>query len=348
MFEETRVLLSENSSITCRLKRIPAEQRFQVVDPKVIEKVESSGYILTYQKPKEIESMDIIALRSEMGSANMDLSVKPIEVNPHLVSLAQRKIPVTFFRVPTNQKQKLIVFFHGGGFIGGSTKILENQCKLLAEKSGATVLSVDYRLAPETMFPGAVYDCIDIIRWIVAHAEEWNINKDKIAVVGESAGGNLALSCSLSEVGKYIKLTIPIYGAIDLSSVEDTEYWSYDKYRVISDHQKYVTTRLNRFRSLNTILQKLYVGETIDLKTSLLSPLYATDLSNLKKVVMIEAEYDFFRLSNDKFAEKLEMANVEYEVVRYQGMDHGFYDRLGYCEQTEDCIKEVAYQVRNM
>lgn len=76
------------------------------------------------------------------------------------------------------------------------------------------------------------------------------------------------------------------------------------------------------------------------------SPLYATDLSNLSNVLMIEAEYDYFRLSNDLFAEHLWNADIPCEVIRYQGMDHGFYDRLGYCEQTKDCILEIAKHIK--
>ena len=139
---------------------------------------------------------------------------------------------------------------------------------------------------------------------------------------------------------------IPIYGALDVCSASDLDYWDYDLYDVIPEHKKYVITRLNRFRNLNGTLQNLYLNDISDAKNPMASPLYATDLSNLSKVLMIEAEYDYFLLSNDLLAEHLWNADIPCEVIRYQGMDHGFYDRLGYCEQTKDCILEIAKHIK--
>ena len=186
--------------------------------------------------------------------------------------------------------------------------VLQNQCRFLAEQSGATVISIDYRLAPEAPFPAAFDDCKDVVKWLVHHADHWNIDPNNLSIAGESAGGAL--------------------------------------YDVIPEHKKYVITRLNRFRNLNGTLQNLYLNDISDAKNPMASPLYATDLSNLSNVLMIEAEYDYFRLSNDLFAEHLWNADIPCEVIRYQGMDHGFYDRLGYCEQTKDCILEIAKHIK--
>lgn len=94
----------------------------------------------------------------------------------------------------------------------------------------------------------------------------------------------------------------------------------------------------------NHLLDPSVIGK----KDPSISPLYANDLSNLKKAVIIEAEFDYFRLSNDLFAEKLWDSGIPCEVIRYQGMDHGFYDRLGFCQQTKDCIMEMALQIRKL
>ena len=95
----------------------------------------------------------------------------------------------------------------------------------------------------------------------------------------------LVVSCGLSEVGKYLKLVIPIYGALDVCSASDLDYWDYDLYDVIPEHKKYVITRLNRFRNLNGTLQNLYLNDISDAKNPMASPLYATDLSNLSNVL---------------------------------------------------------------
>lgn len=349
MLNEILIPISENSMYQCSFRRIPDTEQLHIADPKVIEKVESSGnYFLTYEDPVEIFSTDLPSLRNEMGSANKDLCTSTIEEIPYLADLPGRMIPITFFRIPNGEKQKAVIFIHGGGFIGGSTNVLRNQCRFLAEQSRATVVSIDYRLAPENPFPNGLNDCKNMIQWLADHASDWNIFSDNFIISGESAGGNLAVACSLSDMGKYIALTIPIYGALDLSKVHQINYWDYNKYTVIPEHKKYITTRLNRFRRLGAVIQDMYIPKCEDIRNPSISPLYAKDYSNLSKVIVIEAEYDFFRLSNDLFAEKLLNARIPCEVIRYQGMDHGFYDRLGYCQQTKDCILEIAKQIQEL
>ena len=90
------------------------------------------------------------------------------------------------------------------------------------------------------------------------------------------------------------RLFFLIYGALDVCSASDLDYWDYDLYDVIPEHKKYVITRLNRFRNLNGTLQNLYLNDISDAKNPMASPLYATDFSNLSNVLMIEAEYDYF------------------------------------------------------
>lgn len=347
MLEQIKIPLAENSPYYCNFRKIPLENRLHVTDPNIIEKVESSKkYLLTYEESADTATTDIQSIRSEMGSPNKDLCSTNIDETPYLVKLPDRMIPITIFRIPTKQKQKAIIFIHGGGFIGGSTNVLRNQCRYLAEQSLATVISVDYRLAPENPFPSGLNDCKEIVSWVVKHADDYNILADKVIISGESAGGNLAMAVSLSEIGKNIALTIPIYAALDLSMPKENNYWNYDKYEVISEHKKYVLTRLNRFANLNVLIREMYCSNNEDITSQEISPLYADNFCNLKKVVIIEAEYDFFRLSNDWMAQKLIDAGIPCEVIRYQGMDHGFYDRLGYCEQTRDCILEIAQQVK--
>lgn len=348
MLEENQFPLSHNSSYTYTLKRVPNENRYHIADPTVISKVESSGnYLLNYENSIDIKNMNLVQLRNEMGSPNLDLCSSPIEEYPYLVRLHDRMIPITIFRHAVQEKQKALIFIHGGGFIGGSTNVLKNQCRLLAEQSGAAVISIDYRLAPENPYPAGLNDCKDIIFWLADHAEELNILSNKIAISGESAGGNYAMACSLSEAGKHIALTIPIYGAFDLSHPSVNNYWNYDAYPVIPEHKKYVLTRLNRFANLNTCIQQMYCSKK-KIHNPEVSPLYAKDFSYLKNVVMIEAEFDFFRLSNDLMAQKLLDANIPCRIIRYQGMDHGFFDRLGYCAQTKDCILEIANLMKEL
>lgn len=349
MLEQKQIPLYPGSRYDCSLKQIPDSSKDHILDPTVIKKVKDSGIFLTeYEKVLFTPFMDLNSLRSQMGSDNLDLTEQKVEQVPYLVRLPKHLIPITFFYLPNGQIQKPIIFFHGGGFLGGSTKVLENQCRFLAEQSQATVISVDYRLIPENPFPAAFHDCKEVISWIWDHAKEWNLDRTKMTVAGESAGGNLATIYSLSETGRKIALTMPVYGALDLSHAEDTAYWDYEKYEVIPEHRDYALTRLNRFRILNSTIHDLYAVNGEYMKDPVISPLYAENISNLSKAVIIEAEFDYFRLSNDLFAEKLMDAKLPCEVIRYQGMDHGFFDRLGFCKQTKDCIIEMAAQIKKL
>ena len=347
MLHQTFIPLIDGSNFYCDFRKISAEAQNNIVDPNVISKVESSGqYILQMSDSIKTDSLDLASMRDEMGATNQDLCTSFIDEIPLLVTLTNRKIPITIFRSPSPKKQKVIVFLHGGGFIGGSTKVLKNQCRFLAEQSDAAVISIDYRLAPENPYPAGLNDCKEIILWILKNAKKLKLSPDRITISGESAGGNFALAISLSKIGKYVALTIPIYGAIDLTLPSENNYWNYDKYPVIPEHRKYAITRLNRFANMNNIIRQLYCLNPNDIKNPEISPLYAKDFSHLQKVILIEAEYDFFRLSNDLMAQKLMNSNIDCKVIRYQGMDHGFFDRLGYCPQTTDCRLEIAKQVK--
>lgn len=138
-----------------------------------------------------------------------------------------------------------------------------------------------------------------------------------------------------------------IYAAIDVNKVEDTFYkWDYSLYDMLEEHKPYIIARLNRFGDLNLIANKLYIQNGVNADDPDVSPVLSENVSRLPKTLIIEGEFDFFRISNDVFAKKLEENGVDVEVIRYMGMDHGFFDRLGTCPQTEDCISEMAEAIR--
>lgn len=242
----------------------------------------------------------------------------------------------------------MTIFLHGGGYIGGSSRVLSHQCKYLAERSHSLVVSIDYRLAPENPFPAAYNDCYEVVKWLIHNLERWHIDQKKVAISGESAGGALALAISASDLGSFIALTVPIYGALDIQPCEQLSYWSYDQYQIEKSQRKYMITRLNRFRLLNDLMIQLYCYHHVDQQDPRLSPLYIRDFQNLHKVIIVEAEYDYYRLANDLFAKKLIDGGIDFGVIRYQGMDHGFYDRLGSCIQTKDCIETIALYIKNL
>lgn len=350
--ELSNVILTNHSKVTVKIKPIPDENRLGALDPRVFNYVNCrlKTTIKATEEKSQIENINVEGLRCQMGSVNEDLTENKVEISNKLIKVNDHYINANVYGSYHKSKKKTaIVFLHGGGFLGGSSKILDNQCKLLSEKSDSIVISLDYRLAPENPFPCAIEDCIKAIEWIYDNSICFGIDKDKIVVAGESAGANLAAVCSLNDKRNLIKLQIFIYGALDLIKKEDTFYnWNYDLYEIFEDHRNCIISRLDRFSNLNKLANELYIQNGFKASNPNISPIYSEKLYKSPKTLIIEAEFDYFRICNDIFAEKLAENGVDVEVIRYLGMDHGFFNRLGDYPQAEDCIIEIAKAVRKL
>ena len=106
--------------------------------------------------------------------------------------------------------------------------------------------------------------------------------------------------------------------------------------------------RLFRFKELTDYMEELYVQNGYSTKDGDVSPLYAEDLSRMPKTLMVEAEFDYFKICNEEFVKRLTKAGKDTEVILYEGLDHGFFDRLGSLPQAQDCIDEIAQRVKAM
>ena len=192
-------------------------------------------------------------------------------------------------------------------------------------------------------------DVLGTLDWMTEHAGELKIDEDKIAVMGESAGGTLAANCCLMDQKERIKLAVYIYGALDLTPAEKTPYhWDYSLYDMYEGQKDYIMNRLFRFKELAGYMEELYVQNGYSTMDGNVSPLYAEDLSKMPETLMIEAEFDYFKICNDEFVKRLTEAGINTEVILYEGLDHGFYDRIGSLPQAEDCIREIAERVKRM
>jgi acetyl esterase/lipase len=349
-----KVNIIEEDGLEIKIKSIPDDSRKGALDSRVLERTKNKmkiAYSLQEKNQEGIEHISLDEIRSQVGTPNIDLTESEIKVKYRLIKIKDHYINLHIYDSGFKTKdKKAIVFFHGGAFFGGSPKALENQSKLLAEKSGAIIISPDYRLAPENPFPCGVEDCMGTVEWVYDNYEILGIDKNKIAVAGDSAGGNFATVCSLKDNKNIIKLLMIIYACVDLTEVKDTFYnWDYRMYDMLEEHKPYIINRLNRFIELIKIGNELYFLQNgVNSNNSDLSPIKSKNLKDFPKTLIIEGEFDFFRISNDVFAKQLKKVNVDVEVIRYLGMDHGFYDRIGMCPQTEDCIIEMAKAMKNL
>src|SRR5579883_666387 len=209
-------------------------------------------------------------------------------------------IPARFYR-PTKDKRPcpLLVYFHGGGFMLGSLALYDTTCRRLAVSGACAVLSVDYRLAPETQFPGAVLDAYEATRWAAGNAELLNIDPARIMVGGDSAGGNLAAvvaQMALDSKEFAVAGQLLIYPMTDQSK----PYPSYER-----NATGYMLTRA----ALNWFMDN-YVPDHEDRKDPMASPMLRPSLKGLPPALIIAAEFDPLVDENEAYARRLKEAGV--------------------------------------
>jgi acetyl esterase len=207
-----------------------------------------------------------------------------------------------------------LAWFHGGGWVFGSLDSADFICRRIANRAGCRVISADYRLAPEARFPAAVDDCFAVTSWIARHASDLQLDADRIAVGGDSCGGNLAAvvaHLARDHGGPPLAFQALVYPATDHSF--DTR-----SYRDYGDGF-FLTTHAMMW------LWEQYLGEGGDGSSPLASPLRASTFAGLPPAIVITAEFDPLRDEADAYAARLRADNVAVELVRYDGQIHGFF-----------------------
>lgn len=234
----------------------------------------------------------------------------------------------------------IILFLHGGGFTVGSVAHKRAQCRYLAKASGAIVISAEYRLAPEAMYPAGKEDAIAALKYCAALPHE------KLALGGDSAGACLAANAIL-EADVKTDYAFFWYGAFDLNLAEEMEPpFDYEAFTCTTEDKEMVYNRLNRFRKLAVEMQKMYLPAGISPKDPAASPMYSDRLNLFPPSLIIEAEYDYYRFCNEAFAKKLDEAGVPAEILFFEGVDHGFLDRIGAVPQAMHSLDILAERIK--
>jgi acetyl esterase len=228
--------------------------------------------------------------------------------------------PARIYRPEVEGPVPTVVFFHGGGFVIGDLDTHDGVCRLLSKDVGAVVVSVDYRLAPESRFPVAVEDCYAALTWVAEHIDDYGADASRIAVGGDSAGGNLAAVCAQQAHtdGLALAAQLLVYPAVDMlgdypSRTENAEGY----FLTLADMHWFAENYLG-------------FGETDPAAAEAasdprLSPLHAKSLEGLAPAVVATAEYDPLRDEGDVYAAALEKAGVRVEHRQFPGLIHGFY-----------------------
>lgn len=268
------------------------------------------------------------------------------------------RIPVRMYR-RTNAGEKLPVFvyYHGGGFFGGSADIVEQMCKLLVTNLDCLVFNVDYRLCPEHHYPQPLEDCFTAAKWVYEHAQEFGGNNGRIAVGGDSAGGNLAAAVTLKdreEQTQMVGLQVLMYPSVNISGKETEFYHGVDlsKYKCSKKHEKVLKTVLTMMSGMlggedSNILDEVYLQGYEKPHHIYASPLL-DDMHDLPPTLLIFGEHDFLVFEDFAYARTVEKAGRKIKTIIYRGIGHGFADQIGVMPQAEDCIQEIAASIKEM
>ncbi|HZD64921.1 MAG TPA: alpha/beta hydrolase [Acidimicrobiales bacterium] len=281
------------------------------------------------------EQMSVPQAR-DVAMAFRDLQGEPEEVpgidNVLVPGLAGR-LPVRVYHPAPGTTPPLVVYFHGGGWVIGNIEVVDRPCRGLANASGCVVASVDYRLSPETPFPGPVEDCYSATRWLAEHAADLGADPNRVAVSGDSAGGNLAAAVTLMARDRgqpslaYQLLVYPV-----TAPARGTEFASYR-----DNGDGYLLTRAGM-----EWFWDHYVRSPQEARDPYASPLFATDLGGLPPALVVTAEYDPLRDEGRAYAERLGNAGVPVTSRLSEGVIHGFMWMAGVLDAGRELIAEVG------
>jgi acetyl esterase len=244
-------------------------------------------------------------------------------------------IPVRIYRPASDRPLPVVVYFHGGGFVIGDIATHDTVCQRLAVGVPAVVVSVDYRLAPEYPFPAAVEDCDTATEWVAAHAAEFGGDAARLAVAGDSAGGNLAAVVARharDAGGPPIAFQLLVYPVTDMT-------------RSLPSHLENGTGYLLDTETMTWFLQN-YLGGG-DPRQPDASPLLADDLSALPPALVVTAEFDPLRDEGEAYAERLRQVGVPVTTSRYDGMIHAFFGMDRIFDAARRATAETVTALRN-
>jgi len=230
----------------------------------------------------------------------------------------------------------LLVWLHGGGWVIGDLDTADAVCRALANRSGAVVVSVDYRLAPEHKAPAALDDALVALTWAVENAELLGVDAGRVAVGGDSAGGNLAaVLCQRvrDEFGPDIDFQLLVYPVIDCTLSQPSIDENGEGYFLTKDTMVWFVGH--------------YLGG-VDPKDPTVSPLYADSLAGLPPALVITAEFDPLRDEGEAYAAAMREAGVAVESVRYDGQIHGFFSMAALLDDAKVALDHAGAALRRV
>ncbi|NEQ26703.1 MAG: alpha/beta hydrolase [Microcoleus sp. SIO2G3] len=285
----------------------------------------------------ELRKLDETSISPIAERVLVGRSIPLPEVAKQTVSGRHGEIPIQIYYPSTESNLALILFFHGGGCIYGNLQTHDRMCRRIARDTGAIVLAVRYHLAPFAKYPIPLEDCYDVVTWAVENATKLRADRQKIIVMGDSAGGNLATAVCLMSRDRnhpFIAQQVLLYpvtsGILDQPSVD-------------RNANAPVLTK----DAMQTYID-CYAQDESDRLKPYFSPLLAEDLSNLPPALIVTCEVDLLHDQAVGYARRLQEAGNQVLLLDYPGMVHGFMSFLPFCRAARPAFEQVAVFVRSV
>ncbi len=233
----------------------------------------------------------------------------------------------------------IVLFFHGGGWALGDLETHDAVCRAITKESGALTVSVDYRRSPEHKFPAAVDDCYAALLYVGSHGKELDGDPSRIAVAGDSAGGNLAAVISQmarDRKGPRIGLQVLIYPGVDFTVQRSANL-----------NESFRNFSKGYFLSMKDIryFSKAYLRTPEDMLNPLASPALAKSLKGLPPALILSARFDVLYSEGKAYGDKLKAAGVPVRHQVYDGMIHGFINSLRFVPEARAAVREIASEL---
>jgi acetyl esterase len=281
----------------------------------------------------------VLRARSIVESSRRMQGERPegVAVRDVLVEGAAGRLPARVYHPDPGRTLPLVVYFHGGGWVTGSVAVADVPCRRVALAARAAVVSVEYRRAPESPFPAPLDDAVAATAWLAGHAAELGGDPDRLAVLGDSAGGNLAAATAVAlrdRGGPRIARQVLVYPV--LAPPDPVAHPSYAE-----NGEGFMLTAAD---------MAWFWGHYLDGKaaTHAAAPLLTPDLAGLPPTSIAVAGLDPLRDEGIAFAERLRAAGVDVRLREWSGLVHGFLWMAGELPQAAELVEWVGHELEGL
>ncbi|MFC6835918.1 alpha/beta hydrolase [Halomarina ordinaria] len=279
-------------------------------------------------------ALSVTSARSALEEFFTDEDPDPVgDVADFSIPGPETDIPVRLYLPEAEGPHPALVYLHGGGWVLGGLDTHDATCRGIVTRADCAVLSVDYRLAPEHPFPAALEDSYAAVEWTVENGERVDIDTDRVAVGGDSAGGNLTAGVTLmarDHGGPDVAHQVLLYPAVASPLVHDFE--SYEE----NGEGYFLETESMRW------FYERYITRATDQRNEYAAPLLAADLSGLPPATVVTAEFDPLRDEGREYGDRLGDAGVPVTHHHYDGMIHGFSSMEEFVDAAGESLDDVA------